>query len=296
MGLNLNLEREVSFPEYYNITEAELKQIKDELIQLTEADNKLTIFQRIGFVLDQFTKLLKGTYEFRFKEFNFLNKELNSMYNKIIDVMENNKEARYKLKSDNWARFNVYVVALLDTQSDGEYSLSFSNQYYDPEAIKKYANAVIKIANSVPEDSQETILRANLEHFKKSIDQYASWMDRYVPGVIRYEYRNVNIEKAIDISKNNMEIFYASYIYASKNVIQQDLIYIQLMKKMYEAVKLNTVTDNPKIIQFINDVFGYILQVMVKGIEHDSRVFDMSQKCFKGYYNNISEMYEYITA
>ncbi len=77
MGLNLNLEREVSFPEYYNITEADLKQIKDELIQLTEADNKLTIFQRIGFVLDQFTKLLKGTYEFRFKEFNFLNKELN---------------------------------------------------------------------------------------------------------------------------------------------------------------------------------------------------------------------------
>ena len=105
----------------------------------------------------------------------------------------------------------------------------------------------------------------------------------------------MDIERAIDVSKRNLEIFYAAYVYGSKNNLQTDLIYIQLMKKMYESMKANTITDNPKIIQFINDVFGYILQAMGKGIEHDNRIFEMSQKCFKGYYINISEIYEYIT-
>lgn len=295
MNLNLKTERDLSFPEYSNITEAELKQIKNDLIQLTETDNKLTIFQRIGFILDQFTKLLKGSYEFRFKEFNYLNKELNTMYNKVVDVIEHNKEARYKMKNDK-VNMNIYIAVLCDTMSDDDYELSFATQWYDPIAIKKYANSVITIANRYPNPKdQEAILTSNLKNFKSSIDKYSAWMDRYVPGVVKYEYTNVDIERAIDISKRNLEIFYAAYVYGSKNNLQTDLIYIQLMKKMYESMKTNTITDNPKIIQFINDIFGYILQAMDKGIEHDNRIFEMSQKCFKGYYINISEIYEYIT-
>lgn len=295
MDLKFELEQEVSFPEYDNITLEEIAQIRDELNQLTEADNKLTIFQRIGFILDQFTKLLKGSYNFRFKEMNRLNEELNTMYNKVVDVMENNKEARYKLKDETWAKVLIYVATLIDSKNPNKgYRLIFANQCYDPESIKKYVNNVITSCTRYNDTKQrDEALAANLAYFKHCIDEYAAWLDRYIPAISRYEYRNVNIEEALDVYKNNMEAFYAGYIYGTMRMIQTDIIYIQCMKKMYESMKLDLAND-AKIIQFVNDVFGYILTVMTNGIEYDNKIFEVSQTCFKAYYNNISEIYEHI--
>ena len=297
MDLNFKEENELLFPEYANITEADLEQMRSELRELTEADNKLTIFQRIGFVLDQFAKLLKGSYSFRFKEMNLLNKDLNDMYNKVIDVMENNKEARYKLKEETWKLFPVYLAALIDSKHpDNSYRLMFSQQCYDPEAIQSFTNSVIARANRERDDrAKESCFMEGLVYFQRVIDDYSTWMDRYIPAVLKYEYRNVNIDKALDISKKNMEVFYAAYIYGSKNAIQTDLIYIQCMKKMYESMKLDYASDG-KAMKFVNDVFGYVLNVMVKGINYDNEIFGVSQNCFRGYYNSISEMYEHITA
>lgn len=295
MDLKFELEQEVSFPEYDNITLEEIAQIRDELNQLTEADNKLTIFQRIGFILDQFTKLLKGSYNFRFKEMNRLNEELNTMYNKVVDVMENNKEARYKLKDETWAKVLIYIATLIDSKNPNKgYRLIFANQCYDPESIKKYVNNVITSYTRYNDTKQrDKALEENLIYFKHCIDDYSAWLDRYIPAISRYEYRNVNIEDALDVYKRNMEAFYAGYIYGTMRMIQTDIIYIQCMKKMYESMKLD-LTNDAKIIQFVNDVFGYILTVMSKGIEYDNKIFEVSQTCFKGYYNNISEIYEHI--
>ena len=297
MDLKFELEQEVSFPEYDNITLEEIAQIRDELNQLTEADNKLTIFQRIGFILDQFTKLLKGSYNFRFKEMNRLNEELNTMYNKVVDVMENNKEARYKLKDETWAKVLIYIATLIDSKNPNKgYRLIFANQCYDPESIKKYVNNVITSCTRYNDTKQrDDALAANLAYFKHCIDEYAAWLDRYIPAISRYEYRNVNIEEALDVYKNNMEAFYAGYIYGTMRMIQTDIIYIQCMKKMYESMKLDLAND-AKIIQFVNDVFGYILTVMTKGIEYDNKIFEVSQTCFKAYYNNISEIYDHIVS
>lgn len=297
MDLKFELEQEVSFPEYDNITLEEIAQIRDELNQLTEADNKLTIFQRIGFILDQFTKLLKGSYNFRFKEMNRLNEELNTMYNKVVDVMENNKEARYKLKDETWAKVLIYIATLIDSKNPNKgYRLIFANQCYDPESIKKYVNNVITSCTRYNDTKQrDEALAANLAYFKHCIDEYAAWLDRYIPAISRYEYRNVNIEEALDVYKNNMEAFYAGYIYGTMRMIQTDIIYIQCMKKMYESMKLDLAND-AKIIQFVNDVFGYILTVMTKGIEYDNKIFEVSQTCFKAYYNNISEIYDHIVS
>ena len=295
MDLKFELEQEVSFPEYDNITLDEIAQIRDELNQLTEADNKLTIFQRIGFILDQFTKLLKGSYNFRFKEMNRLNEELNTMYNKVVDVMENNKEARYKLKDEIWSKVLIYVATLIDSKNPNKgYRLIFANQCYDPESIKKYVNNVITSCTRYNDTKQrDKALEENLIYFKHCIDDYSAWLDRYIPAISRYEYRNVNIEDALDVYKRNMEAFYAGYIYGTMRMIQTDIIYIQCMKKMYESMKLDLAND-AKIIQFVNDIFGYILTVMSKGIEYDNKIFEVSQTCFKGYYNNISEIYEHI--
>jgi len=297
MDLKFELEQEVSFPEYDNITLDDIAQIRDELNQLTEADNKLTIFQRIGFILDQFTKLLKGSYNFRFKEMNRLNEELNTMYNKVVDVMENNKEARYKLKDETWAKVLIYIATLIDSKNPNKgYRLIFANQCYDPESIKKYVNNVITSCTRYNDTKQrDEALAANLAYFKHCIDEYAAWLDRYIPAISRYEYRNVNIEEALDVYKNNMEAFYAGYIYGTMRMIQTDIIYIQCMKKMYESMKLDLAND-AKIIQFVNDVFGYILTVMSKGIEYDNKIFEVSQTCFKAYYNNISEIYDHIVS
>lgn len=297
MDLKFELEQEVSFPEYDNITLEEIAQIRDELNQLTEADNKLTIFQRIGFILDQFTKLLKGSYNFRFKEMNRLNEELNTMYNKVVDVMENNKEARYKLKDETWAKVLIYIATLIDSKNPNKgYRLVFANQCYDPEAIKKYVNNVITSCTRYNDTKQrDKALEENLIYFKHCIDDYSAWLDRYIPAISRYEYRNVNIEDALDVYKRNMEAFYAGYIYGTMRMIQTDIIYIQCMKKMYESMKLDLAND-AKIIQFVNDVFGYILTVMTKGIEYDNKIFEVSQTCFKAYYNNISEIYDHIVS
>ena len=60
-------------------------------------------------------------------------------------------------------------------------------------------------------------------------------------------------------------------------------------------MKLDHASDG-KAMKFVNDVFGYVLNVMVKGINYDNEIFGVSQNCFRGYYNSISEMYEHITA
>lgn len=291
------------FPEYDNITEDNLSEKWSNLIKLSEADNKLDIYNRISPILENLSDYMKANYQLKFKGFNFLNKELNDIYAKLTDLLENNKDAMNKAASktlDSFKIVNPIIVKKSDILDTTAYKITFASQYFNPQAIKSYiiniTNAINGAVGDISADDIDNILKSTLTKFKNDIDKYSKWLDFYEPAAGEYDYKNIKVSSAVEASKEVIDSLYASYIYQSSKVMAIDLQYIQMMKKMYNVIKDKFEdTKIAHLTQFINDVFGYVLEKMVKGIEFDNRIFEICQKCYKAQYNEIVRIYNTIT-
>lgn len=285
-----------SAPEYYqefaSVTNDDVYSIKESLLD-TFKDTSKPLSNRISFAIDAIKKFTRAQGAMKYREMNLLSKDLNDMYNKIVALSDTNDKYAFKFRNLIIPRYIDYVPTLYSKETKKSYQPRYSQVYYDPTSIKQLIEYVIEKYRNAGED----IITMNDEKYKiqKELSSYLGWIKTVVPCMYANTYKNLKLSTCLTHAKGEFDKAYVSYLYASNMMLSYNLLYLQLMEKMYDTykVKIREYKD-PDVVMFVEETFDKIISYMIEGNRLDSEVFAMYTDCFKGVYNQLSSIYDII--
>ena len=277
---------------YENMGEALTKseiQYLEESLDFEKLNDKKFMIQALK--SGSLKKLFDSKYKMKTGIIVSQTKEINDIYTKINDLLQNDRDARRRHARDLIEFYNHSVLLKKKNLDDGKmYRLIVSSLGYNTDF---FIEGISDILNRYGVDKQDGLNR--LDQYKAAVNDFFEdnfgYTKYYTPIDVGFLVRNTYLEKAIVNIKTNAEIHYKN-IYILNKMAANTTIGLQDMELAYKQVTQRYASLGKDAKNLIDELFNIPLQQFRIVIDYINAVADASIKCFSKEYEELKKIYD----
>ena len=301
MENSLSMEEcEKLFYEIYESLNINEKGIKSFIESEYYSNNRGSLNE--GFMSDIISKMTEGLLRLSKNKYRLtavkmfgMSKELNDIYTKASDLLNNDVIARNKHKNDA-VTATLKNIVLLDKKTNKKYYLVVNEYFYSINSIYKMINETItNIKSSLPGKEGGKKLRDIADAQTAYLDQRLYEVCPYLsldPNMQVTTYNRIQLESALMYYKDSISGIYNTIKYYNDLVSYQVYVIVNI-DKLYKLMDSRYGKD-PDAKYFIDKVSECCLKNMTKCMEFNSKSMVIFEEMIRHYSKALDSIYNII--
>lgn len=243
----------------------------------------------ISVIIASIIKWIKGKYTLRYKKIVSQSKEVNDMYQKVIDIIKHDKLARFKHRNDR-IDCTVKHLAMVDKETNKKYQLYIDQLAYDSSQIEKMIDQAVQLSKENPDITLEKSILVLIDEINKSFEENHGYVKTCIPVATIETVRNVRLEDAIKYFKDIFETQYGN-IYAINDIMSNQLTFMQVLQTSYNNVS-KRYGDNKENKKIIDSLYKLLLKNSQLSMDYNNNVLTCISALYENAYNELKRIYD----
>ena len=289
-----------------SITEEELSKIESDIHEALNSDqigNKYMTLKEdddmtslaamgiisVAIIIRHIIKWIRGKYTLKYKKIVDQSKEVNDMYQKIMDIVKHDKMARFKHRND---RIDCVQknIAMVDNETKKKYYATIDELAYDSEWYRNKIESTMEYLKNNKDMTFEQIMEDLINDVTNGFEENHGYIKTCTP-IATIEYaQNVKLEAALMYFKDMFEVQYQN-IYLINYVMSRQLTCMQLLHTVYDnMIKRYGSDKNNK--KYIDKLFKLLLNNSQLSMDFNNKVLTCISAVYENAYTELSKIYD----
>lgn len=245
----------------------------------------------VGLIIKAIIKWIKGKYTLRYKKITDQSKEVNDMYQKIMDILKYDKMARFKHRNDT-IDCTLKHLAMIDNETKKKYQILLDNLAYDSEWYTNKIESTIEYIKNNNDMTFDQIIDDLINDINNGFMENHGFVVTCTPIATIEFVKNARLESAIGYFKDIFETQYAN-LYVINDTMSKQLTYMQVLQTAYDNM-IKRYGSNKDHKKSIDKLFKLLLKNSQLSIDFNNKVLTCISALYENAYNELTRIYNII--
>ena len=275
-----------------SITKEELAALDEAIHEAMDKDEfKYSYNKSFKSAADDTIRWLKGKYTAKFQKIVSQSKEVNDMYQKVMDLLKNDKFARFRHRNDA-VDIILKSIVLRHNKENKSYNPTISRLMYNANYIAQQVDQAMAQSKNDPSINPDEIIFGLIAAVQEDFNKNEWYTVDTTPNVTVTFRQNIVLESAVKYFADVFENFY-SLIYAVNKTMEAQLLHIQIFKTQYDTMQKRYGTT-PQLKKLLDTFYGLILKNSQISMDFNNKMLTCISAVYENAYKELVKIYDII--